>query len=59
VNRVPEILHVQLCSRRQCIAMEVRRCGYLHIIDTLQSGRFLSLQIQLTVVYTPLHYQII
>jgi len=33
--------------------------GYLHLVDEWQTDRFLSPEFEITIVYTPVHYQII
>jgi len=61
LSRAPAILHAdyKVNSRQQRTAMQVRWCGYLHLIYELQMDRFLSPEFEITIVCTPLHYQII
>jgi len=59
LSRVPVIVHVgyKLNSRQQHTAMQVRWCGYLHLVYELQTDRFFSPEFEITIVCTPLHYQ--
>jgi len=61
LSRAPAILHVayKLNSGQHRTAMQVRWCGYLHLVYELQTKRFLSPEFEITIVYTPNHYQII
>jgi len=49
----------RLNSGRQSLAVQVRLCGYLNLVDEQQTGRFLNSEFENTIIYTPLHYQII
>jgi len=43
----------KLNSRRQCIAFQVYWCGYLRLVDELQSDIFLNPEFEIIIVYTP------
>jgi len=59
VSRSLAILHVQSKFKGQRIATYVRWWGCLYLVDESQTDRFLITEFEITIVWTPLLYQII
>jgi len=59
VSCAPADFHVQIKFKAATYCRSSSLMWYFHLIDELQTDRFLSPEFEITIVYTSLHYQII